>query len=108
LGEQGANFSGGQKQRAALARAMYQKPDLLLLDEATSAMDRETEQKMLKLLHSFREQMGIVPITHRVQSTKVAERIYIIENGMISHQGAPGELSVRDNLFSRSLADLAI
>jgi len=108
LGEEGANISGGQKQLIALARALYQKPDLLLLDEATSAMDRETEQKMLKLLLSFKEQMGIVLVTHRVQSTKLADRIYIIENGMISHQGTPGELSVRDNLFSRSLADLAI
>ncbi len=108
LGEDGANISGGQQQLVALARALYQKPDLLLLDEATSAMDRETEQDMLQLLLSLKEKMGIILVTHRVQSTKLADRIYILENGVITQKGKPALLSNKDNLFSRSLADISL
>ncbi|SMO69199.1 peptidase domain-containing ABC transporter [Gracilimonas mengyeensis] len=108
LGEEGVNISGGQQQLVALARALYQKPDLLLLDEATSAMDRDTEQEMLKMLMKRREEMGIILVTHRVQSAKLANRIYIIEKGKITSQGAPQELVHQENLFSASLADISI
>ncbi len=110
LGEEGTNISGGQRQLVALARALYQKPDLLLLDEATSAMDRKTEQHMLQLLFSLKEKekMGIILVTHRVQSTKLADRIYILDDGIVSQQGTPEELAAGDNLFSRSLADITI
>lgn len=108
LGEEGANISGGQQQLVALARALYQKPDVLLLDEATAAMDRETEQKMLRLLFSIKEEMSIILVTHRVQSAKLADHIYILKEGVIQNSGTPGELMRRDNLFSRSLADISI
>lgn len=108
LGEDGANISGGQQQLVALARALYQKPDLLLLDEATSAMDRETEQNMLRLLFSLKEEMGIILVTHRVQTAKLADRIYILEEGRITQKGNPELLSTQDNLFSRSLSDISV
>lgn len=108
LGEDGANISGGQQQLVALARALYQEPDILLLDEATSAMDRQTEQEILDLLLSLKEEMGIILVTHRVQSTKLADRIYILEEGIISEQGSPEELVLADNLFARSLGDVSL
>lgn len=107
LGEEGVNISGGQQQLVALARALYQKPDLLLLDEATSAMDRNTELEMLKLLMSLKENMAIVLVTHRVQSAKLADRLYIIEEGRITSNGAPIDLIKTENLFSSSLADIS-
>lgn len=108
LGEEGVNISGGQQQLVALARALYQKPDLLLLDEATSAMDRNTEQKILKLLMSLKDKLGIILVTHRVQSAKLSDRIYVIENGLITAKGTPKELVKNENLFSASLADISI
>jgi len=108
LGEEGANISGGQQQLVALARALYQQPDLLLLDEATSAMDRTTEQEMLQLLMRCKHELGIILVTHRVQSVKCADRIYILEDGEISTKGSPERLSLGDNLFSRSLADISV
>ncbi|MEP1305630.1 MAG: peptidase domain-containing ABC transporter [Balneola sp.] len=108
LGEEGVNISGGQQQLVALARALYQKPELLLLDEATSAMDRNTEQKILKLLMSLKEEMAIVLVTHRVQSAKLADRIYVIEEGEITANGKPENLVEGENLFSASLADISI
>tara|TARA_R110002124_G_scaffold280490_1_gene453766 strand:+ start:4711 stop:5868 length:1158 start_codon:yes stop_codon:yes gene_type:complete len=108
LGEEGVNISGGQQQLVALARALYQKPDLLLLDEATSAMDRNTEQKILKLLMSLKDKLGIILVTHRVQSAKLADRIYVIEEGKITAKGTPKRLIESVNLFSASLADISI
>jgi ATP-binding cassette, subfamily C, bacteriocin exporter len=108
LGEEGVNISGGQKQLVALARALYQKPQLLLLDEPTSAMDRETESRVLDLLSSLQHEMGIIMVTHRVQSIKHADRIYILENGEITASGSPKYLLESDNLFSKAVKDLQI
>lgn len=108
LGEEGVNISGGQQQLVSLARALYQKPDLLLLDEATSAMDRETEQDILKLLLSLKNEMSIILVTHRVQSAKLADRIYIVEDGNITTKGSPEILAQKQNLFAASLADISV
>lgn len=108
LGEDGINISGGQQQLVALARALYQKPELLLLDESTSAMDRETEQNILHLLTQLKKNTMIVLVTHRAQVAKAADRIYIIEDGQITADGNAAELSEKENLFSASLADLTV
>ena len=108
LGEEGVNISGGQRQLVALARALYQKPKLLLLDEATSAMDRRTESKILSLLNSLKKEMAIILVTHRVQSARIADRIYIIEGGLVTDKGEPENLKEKENLFSFSLNDMQL
>jgi len=105
LGEDGIHISGGQRQLVTLARALYQRPQLLLLDEVTSAMDRKLENDVFELLTQLKKDMGIILVTHRVQSSKFADRIYIIENGVTSIEGSPIELSKSENLFSKSLQD---
>lgn len=108
LGEEGVNISGGQKQLVALARALYQNPQLLLLDEPTSAMDRETEQKVLDLLTGLGYEMAIIMVTHRVQSIKHADRIYILENGEIDTFGSPESLLRSENFFSKAIMDISL
>ncbi len=103
LGEEGLNLSGGQKQLVALARALYQKPQLLLLDEPTAAMDRNMEQFVLNLLQKLRGEMGIILVTHRPKPAYHTDRIYIIENGEVIAHGTPDELRLTQNLFSESL-----
>lgn len=107
LGEEGVNISGGQRQLVALARALYQEPDMILLDEATSAMDRNTELDILENLLSLNDKMGIILVTHRVQSARFGHRAYIIENGEIKDKGQPWELARRENFFSVSLGDFS-
>ena len=103
LGEEGLNLSGGQKQLVALARALYQKPQLLLLDEPTAAMDRNMEQFVLDLLLKIKKQMGIILVTHRPKPAYNTDRIYIIEEGKVVTGGTPQELRLTQNLFSESL-----
>lgn len=107
VGEEGINLSGGQRQMIALARALYHRPQLLLLDEATSAMDRESEQFVLRLLQGLKPQMVILMITHRLHVLKsFSDRIYILENGQITASGNHNTLLHSDNLYSRYWADI--
>lgn len=105
VGEEGINLSGGQKQLLALARALYRKPQVLLLDEATSAMDRNTEKFILNLLESLKSEMAILLITHKMQTAKISDRIYVIENGKITSNGSPNQLMESDNFFSQLVSD---
>ncbi|MBN8665641.1 MAG: peptidase domain-containing ABC transporter [Chitinophagales bacterium] len=107
VGEEGINLSGGQMQMIALARALYHRPQLLILDEATAAMDRVSEQFVLKLLQSLRYQMGIVFITHRLHVLKnFCDIIYVVEGGAVKHYGDHKTLLQTDNLYSRYWSDM--
>lgn len=106
LGEEGINISGGQKQLVVLARAIFRKPQLLLLDEATSAMDRNTENFILSLLQKLKSEMGILLVTHRIKTAQRCDRIYILENGIISSAGTPQELMLTENFYSESYKEL--
>ncbi|HEX6223116.1 MAG TPA: peptidase domain-containing ABC transporter [Chryseolinea sp.] len=83
LGEDGINLSGGQKQLVALARALYKKPKLLILDEATSAMDRHTEKFILDLVYKLKTEICILWVTHKIESARLADRIYSLQDGVI-------------------------
>jgi ATP-binding cassette, subfamily C, bacteriocin exporter len=107
LGEEGINLSGGQKQLLALMRVLYKKPQLLLLDEFTSAMDRKTEQFVIKLLLKLKCEMSIIFISHRLHSLKhIADRIYIIERGETKLFGSHKHLMQSSNFYSDYWKDL--
>jgi ABC-type bacteriocin/lantibiotic exporter with double-glycine peptidase domain len=107
VGEEGINLSGGQKQMIALARALYQRPQLLILDEATASMDRESERFVLELLQNLKSTMGVIFITHRLHVLRsFCDRIYIIEKGVISISGNHSTLLKSGNLYSQYWNDL--
>ena len=76
-------FSQGQKQRLAIARALYSEPDILILDEATSALDLKTEDEICHVLNSLKGEKTIIAIAHRISTIKAADRIIFIKNGTI-------------------------
>jgi ATP-binding cassette subfamily B protein len=101
LGEEGINLSGGQKQIIALARVLFNKPQLLILDEATAAMDRNTENFTLELLQKFKNNCAVFFISHRLNTLKyIADTIYILESKTITMSGNHNDLMQSDNFYS--------
>lgn len=83
-GEMGTRFSGGERQRIALARALVLRPKLLLLDEVTSALDPATELDICANIAALRGKLTIVAVTHRTAWTSIAGRIYRVEDGSVA------------------------
>jgi len=97
----GGSFSGGQKQRLLLARALVFSPKILILDEATSALDNKTQEFVTKHLNTLR--VTRIVIAHRLSTIQNADRIYVIEKGQVVQVGTFKELSEQEGLFSSML-----
>lgn len=81
VGERGIRFSGGQRQRIAIARALYQDPDILVLDEATSALDGETENALMEAIDHLHGSKTLIIIAHRLSTIRNCDKIYEISDG---------------------------
>lgn len=97
MGPNGSAFSGGERQRLALARALAHDPAILLLDEATRALDLETEERLHANLATRR--CTRIVITHRLASTRDADRIFVMQAGRIVQEGSYETLSTKGGLF---------
>ena len=83
VGDRGIMLSGGQKQRIAIARALYDDPEVLVLDEATSALDSETEEEIMKEIYDVSKDRTLIIIAHRLTTLKDCDRIFVINNGEV-------------------------
>ena len=101
LGERGSRLSGGQRQRIGLARALIRNPELLILDEATSALDPLTEESVLLTLRGLKGSRTIIMVTHRMESAKLADRVIVMDHGIVVEQGAPDDLMRNGSFFAR-------
>ncbi len=101
LGEGGTQLSGGQQQRLAIARALLRDAPILLLDEATSALDAESEQLVQQALDELMEQRTTLVIAHRLATVRKADRIVVLDEGVIVEQGSHDQLSALGGLYSR-------
>lgn len=99
-GEQGRQFSCGERQRLTLARALLRRPQLLVLDEATSHVDAEHEREIQRAVESLRGQMTLLVITHRLATLRAVDMIYVMEQGRIVESGDFETLVRRGGRFS--------
>lgn len=82
VGERGVKFSGGQRQRIAIARALYENPDILVLDEATSALDNETETAVMESIDALQGSKTLIIVAHRLTTIQNCDKIYEIKDGI--------------------------
>lgn len=100
VGDRGMRLSGGQRQRIGIARALYHRPKFLVLDEGTSALDRETEHEVIQAISQFPEDITVLMITHRAESIKNYDKIYMFENGKIVAEGSYEFLTKKEKKFA--------
>jgi ATP-binding cassette subfamily C protein len=91
VGEKGSKLSGGQRQRIALARALARKPKLLILDEVSSALDPATEIDICRRLRAMADGITVLAITHRPAFLDIADRIYKLQDGVVTGVEAPAQ-----------------
>jgi ABC-type multidrug transport system fused ATPase/permease subunit len=99
-GERGGRFSGGEKQRLSIARALLKNPPLLLLDEATSALDNETERLVQQALETLRAGRTCFVIAHRLSTVRNAHRICVLEQGTVVESGTHQELLAKGGAYA--------
>ena len=100
-GERGKCFSGGQRQRLALARALYRNASILLLDEPTSSLDRSLERDVRATLTRLAGKKTILIVSHRLPIVEFADRMYVMLKGEIVEQGTHAELMRREGVYAR-------
>ncbi len=101
LGERGVKLSGGQKQRIAIARSVLHNPSLLLLDEATSSLDTENESIIQASLEKVLKNRTTIIIAHRLSTIQKADRIIVLDKGLIISQGTHEDLMKEGGLYAK-------
>ncbi|MEG0859073.1 MAG: ABC transporter ATP-binding protein [Pseudomonas sp.] len=100
VGDRGYRFSGGEKQRLALARTILRNPPVLLLDEATSALDTRTERAMEVALAALSKGRTTITIAHRLSTIRHADQIVVLQRGRVVEKGTHSELSELNGVYA--------
>ncbi len=100
VGERGLKLSGGEKQRVAIARTILKAPPLLMLDEATSALDSHTEKEIQDQLDRISKDRTTLVIAHRLSTIVHADKILVLEKGVLVESGTHGELIAKNGLYA--------
>lgn len=101
VGERGIKLSGGQRQRIAIARAILKDPAILILDEATSSLDSESEQLVQEALDNLMQGRTSFVIAHRLSTIRNADKIVVIDKGMVHESGTHAELMSHNGLYRK-------
>ena len=101
IGERGQKLSEGQKQRIAIARALYKNPSILIFDEATSSVDNETELLLQKAIYSISKDRTTIVIAHRLSTVRNADNIFVLGNGAILESGNHKKLLDKKGVYNK-------
>jgi ABC-type bacteriocin/lantibiotic exporter with double-glycine peptidase domain len=110
IGERGVQFSGGQKQRLSLARALLKKPTILILDEATSSLDSLSENEIYKTIDKLlkKSNVTIIIIAHKLSTLKHSDKIIVIDKGKLIEEGKFNYLKNKKNSFFNKMLKLQL
>ena len=108
VGERGYRFSGGEKQRLAIARMVLRNPPVLIMDEATSALDTRTEAAVTEALRRLSEGRTTLTIAHRLSTIRNADEIVVLSTGRVIERGSHEQLLARDGAYAALVAQSAL